>query len=242
MKCLIIAAGQGSRLRSLAPSKPLATVAGRPLIEHVVRGARVAGASSFVVATGYKAEAVEGFLATLATAEGIEVECVRNGQWERPNGHSVLAAAPLLDGEFLLLMADHLFDPKILRALVEADRPAAELVLAVDYGIGNPAIDLDDATKVEVDESGRIRRLGKILERYNAIDTGLFRSGPALIEAIRQSIERGGQGSLSEGVQLLADEGLAVALDSGGRWWLDVDDPRAHRLAEEHFELAGELF
>ena len=242
MKCLIIAAGQGSRLRSLAPSKPLALVAGRPLIEHVIRGARAAGAAEFVVATGYEAQGVEDFLASFAAAEGISIRSVRNDQWQRPNGLSVLAAAPHLDGEFLLLMADHLFDPALLNALIEADDSGRELMLAVDYGTDNPLIDLDDATKVDVDEGGRIRRLGKSLERYNAIDTGLFRAGPSLVEAIRRSVELGGQGSLSEGVQLLADEGLAFALDGGGRWWLDVDDPRAHRLAEDHFKPAGGRF
>ncbi|HEX8527828.1 NTP transferase domain-containing protein [Allosphingosinicella sp.] len=240
MKCLIIAAGQGSRLRSLAPSKPLAPVAGRPLIEHVIRTAQAAGATEFVVATGYEARGVEDFLESLAAAEGLPIRSVRNDEWERPNGLSVLAAEPQLEGEFLLLMADHLFDPELLKALIEADMGGASLMLAVDYGIDNPLIDLDDATKVEVDEAGRIRRLGKTLERYNAIDTGLFRAGPSLVEAIRLSVERGGQGSLSEGVQLIADQGSALALDGRGRWWLDVDDPKAHRLAEEHFRRTGE--
>ncbi|HZF94153.1 MAG TPA: NTP transferase domain-containing protein [Allosphingosinicella sp.] len=232
MQCLIIAAGLGSRLRSRAASKPLAQVAGRPLIEHIVRRARAGGASRFVIVTGYSPEPIEAFAAELAAREGLEIETVRNEEWERPNGLSVLAAAPKLERRFLLLMSDHLFDPEMLAGLIAADAKAA-LTLGVDYRTDNPLIDLDDATKVAADEEGRIVRLGKTLEDYNCIDTGLFRAGPALIEAIQHAVAHGGAGSLSEGVQVLADQSEARVHDIGARWWLDVDDPRALALAQE---------
>jgi 1L-myo-inositol 1-phosphate cytidylyltransferase len=227
MQCLIIAAGQGTRLRSLAPSKPLAEVAGKPLIQHIIERAREGGATSFVVVTGYSPEPLEAFLQTL----GPDIEIVRNPDWEKPNGISVAAAAPALAEDFLLMMSDHLFDPAMLRDLVEAPRPDG-LLLSTDRDVASPLIDLDDATKVVVGEDGRIVRLGKTLGQYNAVDTGLFRAGPALIAAISESVEAGGQGSLSEGVQRLADQGRAFAIDNRGLWWLDVDDPRAHALAE----------
>ncbi|MGZ8296843.1 MAG: NTP transferase domain-containing protein, partial [Allosphingosinicella sp.] len=78
MKCLIIAAGQGTRLRSIAAAKPLARVAGLPLIEHVVRRAAAGGASEFVVVTGYEPEPLEAFLHALSEASGLPIEIVRN--------------------------------------------------------------------------------------------------------------------------------------------------------------------
>lgn len=224
----------------MAASKPLAEVAGRPLIEHIVRRARAGGATRFLVVTGYSPEPLEAFLADLAGREGLEIETVRNDEWERPNGLSVLAAAPKLAPRFLLLMSDHLFDPAMLEILIAAE-PRAALTLAVDYRVDNPLIDLDDATKVQADEAGRIVRLGKTLADYNAIDTGLFRAGPALIEALQHVVAHGGQGSLSEGVQRLADEGEARVVDIGSLWWLDVDDPRALALAQEALGGGKEL-
>ena len=266
MKCLIIAAGQGTRLRSVAPSKPLALVRGTPLIEHIVRMARAGGASEFVVATGYEAGPLEAFLAELAIRLGCPIAPVRNPNWERPNGHSVLAAAerlehppqkraPVLRNEdaehkgleqkrvsgiadsapedaFVLLMSDHLFDPEILAALIRARRPDAALTLAVDRNITNPDIDLDDATKVASDAAGRIVRIGKTVEPYDAIDTGIFIATQALPLAIAESIQAGGAGSLSEGVQRLADQQRAYVSEVAGRWWLDVDDEPAHARAE----------
>ena len=49
MDALIIAAGFGSRLASLSPSKPLTPIAGVPLIELGVRQAKAAGAERVVV-------------------------------------------------------------------------------------------------------------------------------------------------------------------------------------------------
>lgn len=232
MKCLIIAAGQGTRLRSIAASKPLARIGAVPLIEHVVRSAAAAGATGFAVVTGYEAEPLEAFLAELAERSGLAVETVRNGDWERPNGVSVLAAASRLTSEFILLMSDHLFDPSILRDMILADRGGAALTLAADFAVDNPLLDLDDATKIELGEGGRIRRIGKTLPRYDAIDTGIFIAGPALLDALRASIAAGGTGSLSEGVQALAAAGRAFIWDCGGRWWLDVDDEAAFAKAE----------
>jgi choline kinase len=232
MQCLIIAAGQGIRLRGIAPSKPLARAGGAPLIEHVVRSAAAGGATGFVVATGYEAAPLEAFLADLAGRTGLPIDVVRNEDWARPNGLSVLAAAPRLGSEFILLMSDHLFDPEILREMIAADRKGAALTLAADHGVDNPLLDLDDATKIELGEEGRIRRIGKILPNYDAIDTGIFIATPELLEALRSSLAAGGTGSLSEGVQALADSGRAFTRDIGGRWWLDVDDEAAFAKAE----------
>ena len=234
MKCLIIAAGQGTRLRELAESKPLAPVAGRPLIEHVVRLARAGGASSFVVATGYRAEPLEAYVAELAERLAVPIQAARNVEWERPNGASVLAAAELLGEEdYVLLMSDHLFDPAILAALIATRRAEAGVTLAVDRDVASPLIDLDDATKVKLGPDRRIAAIGKTLTDYDAIDTGIFLATPALAGAIRDAAAAGGTGSLSEGVQRLAEAGTAWAMPTAGEWWADVDDAAALARAEE---------
>jgi choline kinase len=219
--CLIIAAGHGSRLRAVSPSKPLTPVAGVPLIERVIRSAAAGGATRFFVATGHEAARLEAFLDALP----FDIEPVRVADWDLPNGHSVLAGAAAIPGDYLLMMSDHLFDPAIVTRLIAA--PPASLTLAVDRDLASPLLDMDDATKVAMDEGGRIVGIGKMLARFDAVDTGLFRATPALAEAIGA-----GGGSLSEGVQRLADKGEAATLDVTGLSWLDVDDPAALAKAE----------
>lgn len=232
MNCLILAAGHGSRLREVSDSKPLTPVAGAPLIEHVVRAAMAAGATRSIVVTGHQPARVEAFLAGLAARLGTTIECVRVADWDRPNGHSVLAGAARIDGDYLLLMSDHLFDPALARRLIE-NRPAdSALTLAIDRDWRRASLDLDDATKV-ASEGDRIIRIGKALDAYDAVDTGVFVATPALAEALEAVIAGGEAGSLSQGVQRLADHGLAAAVDVTGLMWLDVDDPVALAKAEK---------
>lgn len=226
MDCLIIAAGHGSRLREISPSKPLTPVAGVPLIERVIRSAAAGGATRFVVATGHEAARVEAFLAGLP----FEIETVRVADWDLPNGHSVLAGAARIAGDYLLTMSDHLFDPAIVARLIAA--PPASLTLAVDRDLANPLLDMDDATKVGLGEGGAIAAIGKTLADFDAIDTGVFRVTPALAQAIEAAVSEGKTGSLSDGVQRLAARGEAMTLDVTGLAWLDVDDPVALAKAE----------
>ncbi len=235
MKALIVAAGQGVRLRGLAASKPLAPVGGVALIERVIAGAGRAGVSEFVVVTGYEGEALETRLAEISGRLALPVTCVFNPQWRGANGVSVLAAAALLPGDFLLMMADHLFDPSILADLIalEGDAP---VVLAVDRRLGNPLVDLEDVTRVQTAAGGAITRIGKLIDAYDAFDTGLFRAGPALLDALRADVDGGGAGSISAGMQRLADAGQAQAFDIGDRFWIDVDDATAMEKAEGHLQ------
>ena len=230
MNCLILAAGLGSRLRGISESKPLAPVGGVPLLEHVIRRAALGGATRFVVVTGHEAERVEAVLAELQIRLALPIGWERVADWTLPNGHSVLAGARVLDGDYLLSMSDHLFDPDIVTRLIE--RRAEGVALAIDRNLSGPLLDIDDATKVAVAADGRIERIGKTLASYNAIDTGLFLATPALAEAIRINVAEGGGGSLSEGMQRLADAGLASTVDIGAARWIDVDSPAMLALAE----------
>jgi choline kinase len=228
----------GLRLREIAPLKPLAPLLGAPLISRVIDCALAGGATEFVVVTGYEGAKLEKYLYSLAAARGLRLSCVRNPDWRGSNGLSVAAAAPVVSGQFLLLMSDHLFDPEIVRELLAEGEGSKGVVLAVDRRLDNPLVDLEDVTRVEVAAEGRIRRIGKLIASYNAFDTGVFLASPLLIEAIEAAVAAGGVGSISEGMQRLADQGLAFGLDIGDRFWIDIDDAAAFGRAER---AAGQL-
>jgi choline kinase len=211
----------------------LAAVNGKPLIQSVIETAAQAGVSGFVVVTGYQAALLESFLDRLARRTGLNIEIVHNPEWTRPNGLSVVAADALLDDDaFVLLMADHLFEPGLLAALLDAERVRDGVMLAVDTRLDNPLVDLDDVTRVRTNGAGAILEIGKGLSPYDAFDTGVFLATRGLIEGIRGDIAAGGQGSISGGMTRLADRGLARAFDIGERFWLDVDDAAAWEHAE----------
>ena len=237
MDALIIAAGFGSRLRDISESKPMTPVAGVPLLELGVRQAKAAGAQRVVVVTGHEAERLEAALPALSQRAGLPVVAQRVADWSRPNGWSVMAGAAQIAGNYLLMMSDHIFSAPILSGLAQQGGADRGVTLAVDLRIDDPLIDPDDATWVQRGADGFIRAIGKTIPAYDAVDCGAFLCTPELAQAIAAAIAGGQVGSLSEGMQRLADTGRAATWEIGGAWWLDVDDPRAHALAEAQAPL-----
>ena len=231
MKCLIIAAGKGSRLRQKGDCKPLIPVLGVPLLERVIRSALGAGADDFYVVTGYHGERIRAFLNGLRDRAGIRITCIVNEEWEKHNGLSVLTARKYLREPFLLLMADHLFEPSLARQLMELPIADEEIILGVDRNTHNSLIDMEDVTRVKT-EGGKIRKIGKGLADFNGFDAGAFLSTPGLFDALERCVEESGDASLSGAVGVLAAEGRANAVDTDGHFWIDVDDPAALRRAE----------
>jgi CDP-L-myo-inositol myo-inositolphosphotransferase len=232
MKCLIIAAGKGSRLRQLGASKPLIPVLGVPLIDRAIRSALEAGADDFYVVTGYQGERVRGFLGLLAARLGIPITPLSNKDWEKENGLSVLKAREYLHEPFLLLMADHLFDPSIAREMMVHPPDEGEIILAVDGDTRNSLVDMEDVTRVKT-EDGKIRNISKGLTDFNGFDTGIFFCSPAIFEALEHSTEKHCEPSLSGAVRILAARGRARAFHTSGRFWIDVDDPALFGQAEK---------
>jgi 1L-myo-inositol 1-phosphate cytidylyltransferase len=228
---ILLAAGEGSRLRSAAASKPLCHVGGRPLIDHAIAGLAEAGLARVVVVLGYEADRIEAHLA--AQEWPIAVETVRTRDHRQPNGVSVLAAEATLAGEdALLAMCDHLVEPALYARVAQAGTGDGAR-LAIDRRITSDLVDLDDVTCVRT-EGEAIVAIGKHLADYDAFDTGVFAIGPALFAALNSLPAP----SLTEGMRVLAAYGGALTVDCSDLDWIDVDDPAALDKAEDWLRAA----
>lgn len=233
MNALILAAGYGSRLTSAASApKPLAKVAHVMLLEWSVRQATRVGVNHLVVVTGHRADEIEAELPGISQRVGVTLEPFRLADWSRPNGHSVIAGAERIEGNYLLMMADHLFAADLLTTLLPEMSRKVGAALAIDRNCTGPAIDPDDATWVCTHADGRIAQIGKHLARFDAVDCGAFVATPDLAAAIAEAIAEGAAGSLTDGMQRLAARGIADTVDVTGHCWIDVDDERMLAMAE----------
>ncbi len=230
-KALILAAGFGSRLQpAQSVPKPLTMLANEPSIVRLIRQFCASGIHDVGIVVGYRKDEIISTVTGQVTGE-VRITWFDNPRYEEPNGLSVLAAGGFVDERVLLSMSDHLFLGDCIPSMAALDRGAPETVLLVDRNIEG-VFDLDDATKVLVDDSGAILAIGKQISRYNAIDTGLFCISPALMEAL-SGLE---SPSLSEGVKLLADRGLMRTQDITAGVWQDIDTPETLEYARSLLE------
>ena len=222
---ILLAAGQGSRLRSIDSCKPLCPVAGKPLIDHAIERLADAGLGRVIVVTGFQAERIEAHVA--ARPWPLLVETVRTGDWRQPNGVSALAAGARLDNAAALLaMCDHVVDVEVYSRAALAGAGDG-LTLCIDRRLDHPWVDADDVTCVRTDQS-RIVAIGKGLRPYDAHDMGVFAVGPAFFRALDDIAGA----SVTDAVQSLARHKAAGTIDCSDLDWIDVDDEVALRKAE----------
>ena len=189
-QCLILAAGNGSRIASVAGGvpKPLVPLCGVPLLEHVMTSSREAGIDRFVIVAGCRADLIRQWLSD-RSMDGISVTFIENAEYHKANGISALAAKTELNQPFLLLMSDHIFEPKSAKALLRQNLADDEVILAVDSKIDR-VFDLDDATKVQR-RGNYIIGIGKDLPCYDALDTGMFLCSPAIFARLESAMKNG---------------------------------------------------
>lgn len=233
-ECLILAAGNGSRIASLSGTspKPLVPLHGVPILEHIILCARAAGIEKFVIVVGYRADAIRVWLADHPFVD-VSITLVENPDYHKANGVSALAARGYLRNPFLLLMADHIFEPATARALLQQPLGHEEVILGVDYHVDH-IFDLEDATKVRLD-GNVIAEIGKELIHYQALDTGMFLCSPALFDRL-EAAKKNGDCSLSDGMRALGREGKLKGFDIGDGRWQDVDTPAAFAYTEQIFD------
>lgn len=227
---VILAAGNGDRFKDAQHhSKLLHPVLGQPLIQRTLETAAAAGISTFIVVLGYEADRVRAAIEA-HSVPGITIRFVHNPDWRLENGVSALRARELCDGHrFALLMGDHVFEPSVLRRLTRVAVEGADCLLAIDDSSRDPAV-AAEATKVRLD-GDRIVQIGKHLDSWHALDTGLFVFTPALFDALDEA-RRGGETTLSAGVQRLAARRAMRGIRIGEAGWCDVDTLDDLRTAE----------
>jgi len=229
MKGLIIAAGEGRRLRTLTRDKPkgLVQLLGVSLIERVILTAKRAGIDEFLVVTGYLGEKIRVQL-TDGSEYGVKIAYIENTQWRRGNGVSVLKAQESLEEDLILLMSDHIFDERILKKLVDYDRRSS-VVLAVDRREPLPG------DTVVLERKGEIVEIGKGIEKSNCLDTGIFLCSPKIFSYLEEAVKEGKE-ELADGIKKAAENRDAQAFDithidsyvPGMRkeiqpFWIDID-------------------
>ena len=229
MKLIIIAAGQGSRIRSVTDGIPktLLKLKGKSLLERVLENAVTVGIQEAVVVTGYRSTDLMSYIDNHNFE--INIETVYNPDWDQANGLSVLAAKPLIpDGEpFLISMSDHIYDAELLKNIFQSSLDNYDALVGLDFRINN-IYDIDDGMKVSVDNitNTKIAGMSKTLSEFDAIDCGVFKCKSNFFNALEAANESGNC-SLADGCNLLIAKNRMGGVDIGNSFWMDIDTPEA---------------
>jgi len=117
---VILCGGRGTRLQEHTQEipKPLVEIGGMPIVWHVVQLYAAQGFRRFLLATGYKGELIERFVAECEWPEGVSVECAETGLQTQTGGRIKLLQSQLAGEPFCATYADGVADID-LRALLD---------------------------------------------------------------------------------------------------------------------------
>lgn len=204
--------------------KPLIPLAGKPLLQWVIEGLQVIEPHRLIVVVGYKHRYIEEFLTELECDPTIEIITTVNPEYERENGYSLLQTEDIVGDRFLVVMADHVVDPRIYQ------KAAAHYSLGLC--VDRKKLPSKEDTKVFIKE-GKIVQIGKDLRRYNGVDCGVFMMTLEIFSALK-FLEPRRKITLTDAVTTLIKwEKDFKAIDVSGLLWADIDTPQDLAWAEE---------
>jgi choline kinase len=234
VRAIILAAGEGTRLRPYTADRPkcLIELAGRPLLAWQLRSLQAAGIHDITIVTGYRAEQVAAY--------------------GRPTRHnpdyattnmvtSLMCAADLLDGcsDVLIAYSDIIYEPGIITRLCECSEPFCTTVdrqwLRLWQMRGEDP--LADAETLKLDPHGNLVEIGRKPNSYDDIQAqymGLIHAR-AEIARLLPLIHRGlDPHAMYDGktkpamymtsfLQWLIDHGVPVRAVPVNGGWVEVD-------------------
>ncbi len=190
MKMVILAAGQGTRLRPLTNDKPKCMVEyrGKPIISSILEAAKKCDMEQIAIVNGYKKEVLEDFL------KDKNINFFINENYEKSNMVSTLfCAKDFFDDDLIVSYADIVYSEDVLQKLIDSsddfsvvvDRKWRELW---QQRMNNP---LDDAETLKI-KDGKIVELGKKPRDYADIEgqyIGLFKISKKALPEVLESYE-----------------------------------------------------
>jgi len=245
MRALVLAGGEGSRLRPITSTnaKQLIPVAGTPILFQALEAIAAAGIRQVGVVTGSTGEEVR---AALGDGSRWDLQITFIPQ-EAPLGiaHAVLTAEPFLGDEpFLLYLGDNVLLGGVARFVQEFERSDADAHILL------ARVPEPEQFGVAVLEGERVVRLvekpTEHLSDLALVGVYLFRS--SILDACHTLAPSGrGEYEITEAIQWLLDQGREVRAEMVGGYWKDTGRPEdlleANRmvLASLDRRIDGEL-
>lgn len=232
MKAVVMAGGEGTRLRPLTSRrpKPLVPIMNRPIMEHIILLLKQHGITDIVVTLYYLADEISGYFGN-GSDWGVHIEYIVE---ETPLGTAgaVRQAEALLRGEpFLIVSGDALTDIRLDRLIRYHYSKGAIVTLALAH-VPNPR----EFGVVITDEDGRIQRFLEKPDWSNVfsdtVNTGMYVIDPEVFQLMEP--RRAYDWSQDIFPQLLhAGKPLYGYIMGEEEYWCDVGTLEQYREAHE---------
>ena len=151
MKAVILAAGEGQRMRPLTANRPkvMLPVAGKPILEHLLAEVKAAGVTDFIFVVGYCDKQVRGYFGR-GDVWGVKIEYFEQRK-QLGTADAIRMAADTVTGNFLVVNGDVIINRADIKRLMKSTRSAMGVMEVQDpHGLG--IVELADGKVVGIYE------------------------------------------------------------------------------------------
>ena len=231
MKAVVLAAGEGTRLRPLTEDKPkgMVEVDGKPLITHCFDQLIELGADELIVVVGYMKEKIIDHYGD--AYEDVPITYTHQRE-QKGLAHALLTAEEHIDDDFMLILGDNIFQANladVVRRQREERADAAFLVEEVPW---------EEASRYGVCDTNQYGEITDVVEKpedppSNLVMTGFYTFSPAIFHACHlvQPSNRN-EYEISDAVDLLIQSGRTIDAIGLDGWRIDVGYPEDREEAE----------
>jgi len=227
MKAVVLAAGEGIRLRPLTLTRPkhLIPVAGKPLLEHLLTSLKAAGIDEALIVVHYMADKIQQFFGNGAHL-GMKLEYVVQKQIGGTADAAGMAENYAKE-DFLLVYGDLYIATKIIKHILSSYEKEKPTVAMAVVPVKNP----EQYGIVELDGShvtGIIEKPQPKEAPTNLANAGIYIFQPAIFEKIRQTSKSSrGEWEITDSLRFLIQEERksVLAVQVSSEEWLDVGRP-----------------
>jgi UDP-N-acetylglucosamine diphosphorylase/glucosamine-1-phosphate N-acetyltransferase len=217
LKAVILAAGEGSRMRPLSYTRPkvMLPIANKPILEHLLIEAKQAGIMDFIFVVGYCDEQVRDYF---GRGEKWGVNIVYSNQRKQlGTAHALTMIEGLVDGNFLVMNGDVIVSRKDIKKLA-SKRDSTISVIEVN--------DERDLGMVELSGEKVVRIYEKILKAPTRMaNAGLYLFTPDIFEAISvTSKSPRGEYEITSSLELMLEKGSNIYYQKID-YWLNLSYP-----------------
>jgi glucose-1-phosphate thymidylyltransferase len=231
MKAVVLAAGEGTRLRPLTEDKPkgMVEVAGKPILTHCFEQLVELGADELVVVVGYLKERIIEHYGD----EFEEIPITYTHQREQKGlAHALLSVEEYIDDDFMLMLGDNIFQANLDDVVQRQNEERADAAFLVEE------VDWEDASRYGVCDTNKYGEITDVVEKptdppSNLVMTGFYTFTPAIFHACHlvQPSNRG-EYEISEAIDLLIQSGRTIDAIGLNGWRIDVGYPEDRDEAE----------
>jgi len=218
LKAVILAAGEGSRMRPLTYSRPkvMVSVANKPILEHLLDEARQAGITEFIFIVGYCDEQVRGYFGS-GEKWGVNIT-YRNQRKQLGTADAIRAVENMVDGSFLVINGDILVSHDDISKVAGNDS-ATISVVKVERTAGLGMVEMEEGKVVRIYEK-TVRSPGTMA------NAGMYLFTPDIFAAIADTPKSPrGEYEITDSLQLMIDQSQEGVVCQEISHWMDVSYP-----------------